>query len=990
MPKDRHSDPRKGFVPLILPWILGLAMFVVYFLTLNRWVTALNVTQVAQAVGFTWQPRLYGPLTYLATLPVHWVSAGKIPLALNFISAICASLTLVLLARCVAILPQDRTELQRQREKSDFAFLTGWPAWYPPILAVLLAGLQLTFWEHATSYTGEMVDLLLFAFIIWQVLEYRLDESEWRLALTAIAYGAGITDSWMFTGFLPLYLTSIIWSKKLGFFNVRFLARMALFGLAGMLLFLLLPLRAEFGHYVKLSFWEALRPNLVPNWEVIKTIKEGDVRVLLAQASLGSLLPLLLMSIRWSSGFGDNSRIGAVLANNMAHVIHAAIFGVCCWIMFDPPFAPHQLFLNVQNQFLNGSPGLTLNFLCALGIGYCCAYFLLVFGRKPKPTRRDANPVGVFPPAIMWLCPLIIAGVFAGTLFGLGALIYHNRPVVQEVNNDTLLKFAQFSIETLPPDGSFILCDSDRPTADQPLRGLLIQAALAREGRTQDYPTLDTYSLNFAPYHRIIHGEYPGKFPLIVNNSASDMSGVSQLNLYLLVSNLAKSNNVTYLHPSYGYYFEHFYQEPHGMAYYMRTLSEQTLLPPPLDKSLIDENERFWDRVVDTLGAAVQKAHADPVPADPGTAVGWLLKHLHPVAEPNENALIVGIFCSRCLNDWGVRLQRAGELEKAARRFQDAKRFNPDNVVADINLAFNESLRQGKSVPLDPAHVNADQFGKYRNWNEVLTANGPFDEISYCFVYGFQFAQNRYFRQALNQFTRVRELSPYNLDTRFQLAQIYLLNRLPDRALEALHDPLTSPAEFGLSETNSSQLSLLAAAGYFQKNELAAGCHLMDTEVARHPDDNPLLMTVSQAYMIRGLYTNALRIINGRLAAAPDDPTWLFGKGYASIQVGAYDDSIKAMTRLLQIQTNDVSAQFDRALAYFQSGKLDQARADYLALQSTHTNAFQVAYGLGEIAWRKKDNDEALRNYEIYVANAPTNSPEFATVQQRLTQLRGK
>jgi len=95
------------------------------------------------------------------------------------------------------------------------------------------------------------------------------------------------------------------------------------------------------------------------------------------------------------------------------------------------------------------------------------------------------------------------------------------------------------------------------------------------------------------------------------------------------------------------------------------------------------------------------------------------------------------------------------------------------------------------------------------------------------------------------------------------------------------------------------------------------------------------------------------------------------------------------MTRVLELQTNDPTARFNRALAYFQSGKLDEARADYTVLQAEHTNTFQIAYGLGEIAWRKKKNAEALRNYQIYLANAPTNAPEFNTVRERVTQLGG-
>ncbi|MBW8864529.1 MAG: tetratricopeptide repeat protein, partial [Verrucomicrobia bacterium] len=158
----------------------------------------------------------------------------------------------------------------------------------------------------------------------------------------------------------------------------------------------------------------------------------------------------------------------------------------------------------------------------------------------------------------------------------------------------------------------------------------------------------------------------------------------------------------------------------------------------------------------------------------------------------------------------------------------------------------------------------------------------------------------------------------------------------------------------------------------------------------RHPDYDELLAAATQAYLMHGLFTNALRVINGKLERSPDDVDWLFKKGYASIQIGAWEDSIKAMTRVLDVQTDNVNARFNRALAYFQSGKLDEARVDYNALQTTYTNAFPIAYGLGEIAWRKKENAEALRNYEIYLANAPTNAPEFSTIRERVTQLRGK
>ena len=59
-----------------------------------------------------------------------------------------------------------------------------------------------------------------------------------------------------------------------------------------------------------------------------------------------------------------------------------------------------------------------------------------------------------------------------------------------------------------------------------------------------------------------------------------------------------------------------------------------------------------------------------------------------------------------------------------------------------------------------------------------------------------------------------------------------------------------------------------------------------------------------------------------------------------------------------------------------------------MRLQQSNTNAFQIAYGLGEIAWRQHDTNEAVRNYQIYLANAGTNSDEAKTVLERLRELK--
>ena len=94
------------------------------------------------------------------------------------------------------------------------------------------------------------------------------------------------------------------------------------------------------------------------------------------------------------------------------------------------------------------------------------------------------------------------------------------------------------------------------------------------------------------------------------------------------------------------------------------------------------------------------------------------------------------------------------------------------------------------------------------------------------------------------------------------------------------------------------------------------------------------------------------------------------------------------------METNNPSALFNRGVAFFKTGRLDSARADFVQFQALYTNNLQVnlqiAYGLGEIAWRQHDTNEAIRNYKFILSSAPTNIPDLKAVQERLSQLNGK
>ena len=210
---DKSTQPERKFARDGLPWVLGAAALAVYLATLNRWVTLSSLTQVSRVTGWEWPPTLQQPLLFLLTCPFGWLPAGWVPVALNGFAAVCACLTLVLLARSVALLPHDRVELQRLLVQNEDGLLSLPNAWVPVVLATAALGLQLTFWENAIAATGEMLDLLLFAYVIRCLLEYRIHQQQSWLGRAAFVFGAAMANNWGMAGFLPLFLVALLRSQ---------------------------------------------------------------------------------------------------------------------------------------------------------------------------------------------------------------------------------------------------------------------------------------------------------------------------------------------------------------------------------------------------------------------------------------------------------------------------------------------------------------------------------------------------------------------------------------------------------------------------------------------------------------------------------------------------------------------------------------------------------------------------------------------------------
>jgi tetratricopeptide (TPR) repeat protein len=683
-----------------------------------------------------------------------------------------------------------------------------------------------------------------------------------------------------------------------------------------------------------------------------------------ALLALTSVLPVFIIGIRWASYFGDTSKLGIALATFMFHVVHALFLLACIWVALDPPFSP-------RNKGF-GIPFLTFYYLGALTVGYCSGYFLLLFGGRSDRPRR-------LPPHVRFFNGAVTGAIWLLLLLTPCALIYRNLHQIRVTNGPMLKHYAAMLAQPLPPQRAVLLSDDSR-------RSLLLHAYTAQSHKAKEYLFLETASLSWPEYHRFLKKKYPRLWES--NPPRGIMQKAEPLLLVQLISRLAATNSIYYLHPSFGYYFEFFYPESHGLVYKLNPYPTNSLFAPPPGKDLISENEAFWAK---TDAQVLQPLLAVIAPPSPGKEPGLLdslVESAHLTRESNHDAAVLAAFYSRALDYWGVEVQKSGRLTNAAAHFERALELNPDNLVAQVNLECNKNLQASRKSSVQVSKSIEDEFGKYRNWDQIVGENGPFDEPNFCYEQGREFVRNNLYRQAAAQFDRVKTLAPENLVARIWLTQLYVVSHMPADALKLVDQIHAQPSLLEAARTNRTELLFVEASAHLAQNDSRGAEAVVQAALAQYPGDAGLLATATQVYMRYGRYSNALTTIEQELKIAPTNMNALVNKGYTCIQVGAFDQAIPPLTQVLAMETNNYSALLNRAIAGLRANKLEAAQRDYELLQKAFPTAHQIYYGLAEIAWRKKDTNAAIRSYQLYLANAQTNTAEAKLVSERLKQLK--
>ncbi|MEW6159957.1 MAG: tetratricopeptide repeat protein, partial [Verrucomicrobiota bacterium] len=723
--------------------------------------------------------------------------------------------------------------------------------------------------------------------------------------------------------------------------------------------------------------------------------------------SLTSILPVLIIGIRWPATFGDISAAGSFLTNFMFRVVHLVFLVFCILVAFDIALSPRALGY--------GLPFLTFYFLGALSVGYFTGYVLLVFSEVKLKSWQRRSGLSTL------VHRLVYAAVWAGFIAAPAGLIYKNFPVIRELNGPTLHDWAAMTSEQLPKEGSLVL-------SDDIFQLHLIEAYYGRHGQPNPHMMVHTRSLTFPVYHRQLSKKYPQRWTSLADGDVKEP--VETLALIQALSQMARTGSVHYLHPSFGYYFERLHAEPRGIVQQLHEYTADQFFPPPLTSAVESLNQKFW---------ADHKAQIDRLTP--------------PRARQIKDADFVAKLYSRAINAWGVRLQRNGRLEEAKNLFEWSFQLNTNNFAALVNRESNRSLRTGQSRRIDKE--TEQKFANlFQSWENMLAENGPFDDADFCFKLGEIFNSQSLFRQAAIELNRTVQLEPENLQARFALANIYLTSQRPDKVFEIVNDIRAHAAARPLSITNQLELVQFEAGAHFVKTNIDTAEKLLKDALASHPDHLGLFDSLLQVYTLSGRVTNAIQLLDSRLQRhpgnasllvqkanlfmtlkdwdaavavadqmlknAPDDSQAKLLKGLALLQakrfeparaifeglrkddpkhidallsLGAiyleeknYAKAIEVLDTVLEENRGHWAALRNRAIAHLKLGHYDEARRDYRAILQIVPRYTAAYYGLGEIAYQEKDRDEAIRYYELYLKHFPqSDSTELAEEKKMVT-----
>lgn len=962
-----------------IPWILLAIVGVLYVFCGDWWLSQHNLPTLAQLNHWDWKPFSGKPVHFLLTYPIRFLPIGMQVWALTGLSLAAALASLALLVRIVTILPQERTRLQRQRELKNRGILPATVAWLPASLALLVCAFGLTFWQNASAFSQDMLDLVLFAYVVRALAEFRLEPRDEWLYKAALVYGFGIANSSSMLGYLPLFIATVAWVKGLPFFKFQFLMKLALLGSVGLLAYLVVPIVHSVSDAGWLGFWESLRAYLGSQKAALATLASARIYVLFLAAV--SVLPCMGFAFRWGEGGGDISGTSAQVTTWVTHILHALFLLLGLAIAFEYNLSDASK-SEISVRHLAASAGtpvvLTVYFLSAVSLGYYAGYFQLVFGTPSIHRWGRPSALGkAFNTVVVALLIIALVGVP-------GALLYRNFNSMRVAHTNSLITLAKRLHERLP-DGAFTLSDT-------PLWYYLVQAGGAISDKKVRLTHLDSSSLMSGAFHSYMRKREPVRWTPLPRDYPKKAL-VERSTVIRFLNDFSRSNMVFYTEPSFGFFFEAHYLEPNGLLYRLRPMQANQLEPPVPRSDLLAAEEAYWNAVEKTefpgLIARLPKTTKTRFGASPPRDFGLQM---------------VTTAYSRSLNWLGSRFAIYGQPERAETFFKKAQLLAPDNGAAYINEAFIQHSRTNRHDPLPVTTNVLEKLKVYGgNLETVLKVSGPIIETGNLLVQARSYADGQNLMQAAQILRLVSRRSAEPLDYEIAVAKLVAEARRPEMALEIVSQIRAKASPKFLSNiTNLMDLVEVEGRSADRIDDLPRAEKILRDAIAAYPMEDTPFSTLVAVYVQRASFeqrrgqTNrsreflaaARKTLEQQIQNQPKNVNAWVNYGAAFMRVDQFAEAIPPLTRAVEMDKENLAALLNRAICYLKIDQLTQSQQDYERARSLRPETpYQILYGLGEVALRSQRKKDAINYFEQYLKKAPP-STEAEEVRDKLSKLK--
>lgn len=914
-----ESKPSRRW-PLFLAVGMGIASFVLYLITMPQWLTLKSVGMVSRVGGWLWWlPQVDQPLTHLVTLPFGSLSPGNLPKILNIFTSVCGAMVVGLLAHSICLLPADRTRYQRIRERNESGLLSLRFAWLPPIAGAAALALNLTFWEHAFAFTGEMINLLSFAYLVHALLIHRLDKKDWKVFIAAFVLGASTANDWAFIAWTPLFCLIVLVMKKRQFFTAKFLLPSAGLFLLGTCLYFVMPLKGLGESTGTTGFWDAVLFQL----KYQKGFLFGLPKYVILIVGLTSLLPALVVGIRWPSNIGDVSILGAFLTHALFFIVNLMFLVVIGWVMFDPFFSPREIGL--------GLSWLSFTYLGALAFGYYLGFFQLLLSLPPSD-KLFGRAKKIWPILTKLGTPL--TGLVA---LGLPiALFFHNSPSIKIATSDHLERAVAGLASTLPDEKGIVVSDQGELLA-------LTTAWLKRERRGEDLIMVDERTLSKKSYHKQLselHGErWPSTF--------DDERFVEPLDSRLtqtLIGQLGTKEPLFFLAPQVGKQFlEYGASLPSGFAFKSAPYPLSKDRAPTLTAEDLAVELGFWES---------QKELIDSVAGSDFYQDQWIA------------ALI-----SRSANSLGVQLAKIDRTDEALTYFQIALDLWGSNLPALINLTYHQEINTGDELAKTQQLVS--QFlASNLQWAQIHKTQGPVDHPDLCISLASQLSEFSYYKQASVQQARAGELVPESPIPHIALAQTYQNARVTQNALKIIEETRNKYAD-KLSITNTWDLIRIEALSYLYQTNAVKAESVLKEAVAKYPSASIFPRTLANIYLTTGQYSKASTQLDQQLLINPEDTHALLNKAALLLEEKKVDEAEEMLNRLLTLDFRSEPGLLNRSILHMSRKDYGAARKDLTRLKAINPNVELLYFYLGEINASQGFTEAAIENFSEYLQRTP-------------------